>query len=59
MATEIRRVTFDEFAADLAGFFERVSKGKETIEVERETGEVVLVEPAPVSNTNAGGKSKE
>ncbi len=59
MATEIKRVTFEEFAADVAGFFDRVTHDKETITVEKGPGEVVVLEPAPASSDVITKKSKE
>lgn len=53
MAKELRRIRFDEFAANLARFFKLVSHGHEPVVVENDEGERVVIRPvettAPVA----------
>jgi hypothetical protein len=46
MAVEKHPISFDEFARDVEGFFERVVHGHETLLVEKTKGEVVVVKAA-------------
>ncbi len=58
MATEIRRVTFEEFAADVAGFFDRVTHDKETIVVERGPGNLIVMKPARAAKARRRKKTQ-
>ncbi len=46
MALEKQPIPFDEFAGDVAGFFERVVHGHETLLVEKAKYELVVVKAA-------------
>src|SRR5437870_4103233 len=46
MAREIGPIPFEEFANNVAGFFERVIRERETVLVEKGEGEIVVVKPA-------------
>ena len=46
MAEAIRRVPFDEFVDHLEEYFVSVVHNRETVEVERKEGEVVVLKPA-------------
>ncbi|HET6314599.1 MAG TPA: hypothetical protein VFH60_12260 [Chloroflexia bacterium] len=46
MAVEKHPIPFDEFAGDVAGFFERVVHGHETLLVEKAKDEIVVVKAA-------------
>jgi|GEM_PF-2190163 len=45
MAREIHSIPFEEFSDDIAGFFERVVHGHETVVVENEAGEAAVLKP--------------
>ena len=46
MAAQKQPIPFDEFAGDVAGFFERVVHGHETLLVEAARDEIVVVKAA-------------
>lgn len=46
MAIKKQPVPFDEFASDVAGFFERVVHGHETLLVEKTEGDLVVMKAA-------------
>ncbi|MEA2573007.1 MAG: hypothetical protein QOH93_305 [Chloroflexia bacterium] len=46
MSVEKRRIPFDEFAKDVAGFFERIVRGNETLLVEKMEGELIMLKVA-------------
>jgi hypothetical protein len=46
MAREIGPIPFEEFANNVAGFFERIIREHETVLVENGEGEIVVVKPA-------------
>lgn len=56
MANETQAISFDEFADNLSGYFDRVIREGETVLVEKEAGEVVVLKP--VSATRTGRREK-
>ena|SRR5436190_22716760 len=54
MAKETTHVPFDEFSNDLRGFFDRIIRGHETVMVEGDEGEVVIVKPAGLTRGTEG-----
>jgi hypothetical protein len=53
LARETRSIPFEEFINDVASFFERVVRGRETVVVETETGEAAVLKPAPARDRRA------
>ena len=49
MSEELRRIRFDEFANNLARFFALVSRERETLLVENDEGERVVLRPLTIS----------
>ena len=49
MSEEFRRIPFDEFASNLARFFKQVIEEHESVVVENEEGEGVVVRPLPAT----------
>ena len=49
MTEELKRIPFDEFASNLARFFKRVIEEHESVVVENEEGEGVVVRPLPTT----------
>ncbi|MCC6454395.1 MAG: hypothetical protein IT328_05590 [Caldilineaceae bacterium] len=47
MTKELKRITFDEFASNLALFFKQVIDDHETVVVENDEGERIVVQPLP------------
>src|SRR5687768_6586882 len=46
MAEAAKRIPCDEFANNVSEFFDRVIHGNETVMVERDEGEIVVLKPA-------------
>lgn len=57
MAENVTRVPYEEFAADVARFFERVSKTGDRIEVLWEHGTVALIRPERPSHAEAEART--
>lgn len=53
MTKELRRIRFDEFADNLARIFSLVSRENESVVVENEEGERVVLRPLEVNDTRA------
>ena len=51
MTKDLKRVPFDEFASNLAGFFKYVIDDHESVIVENDEGEGVVVQPLPTTAT--------
>ena len=49
MTEELRRIRFDEFAGNLARFFDLVIHEHEPVVVENEKGEGVVIRPLPIA----------
>jgi hypothetical protein len=49
MAEELRRISFDDFARNLARFFELVIHEHEAVVVENAAGEGVVIQPLPTA----------
>jgi hypothetical protein len=49
MSEELKRIPFDEFASNLARFFKHVIDEHESVVVENEEGEGVVVRPLPLT----------
>lgn len=47
MARETRSIPFEEFSTNIADFFERVVRGRETVVVKDERGGTAVFKPAP------------
>jgi transposase len=58
MARETRSIPFEEFSNNIAGFFERVVRGHETVVVEDERGEVAVLKPAPALAKRAAKRKR-
>ncbi len=59
MVKEHSPIPFDEFSHNLRSIFERVARGKETVVVEKEAGELVVLKPAPTRKVREAGKRKK
>ncbi len=59
MAEAVKRIPYDEFASHLADFFERVTRDNETILVEREDGEAVVLKPVETGEPGKRKRTKE
>lgn len=46
MVKELRTVPFDEFAGNVTAFFKRVIDNHETVLIEKDKGELVMLRPA-------------
>ncbi len=53
MTKEVRRIRFDEFADNLARFFSLVSRENESVVVENDKGESVILRPMDTSASKA------
>ncbi len=49
MTKELKRITFDEFASDPARFFKQIVDEHESVVVENDEGEGVVVRPLPTA----------
>ena|SRR5436190_10871695 len=58
MAKETTHIPFDEFSNDLRGFFDRIIRGHETVMVEADEGEVVVVKPARLTATTKNKRKR-
>lgn len=58
MAKETRSIPFDEFSNDIASFFERVVRGRETVVVETKTGEAAVLKPASTRGRRATKRNR-
>lgn len=54
MAKEVAHISFDEFAANVAGVFDRVIAGNESVVVEKPNGVRAVLQPAPRKGTRRG-----
>jgi len=58
MVKEYSPISFDEFSHNLRSIFERVARGKETVVVENDAGELVVLEPASAATERKGKRKK-
>ncbi len=59
MTREIRPIPFEEFSNNIAGFFERVIHGHETVMVEKDEGEIVMMKPAKLASRSTRRSSRK
>jgi hypothetical protein len=56
MPKDIESISLEEFSNNVAGFFERVVRGREIVVVEDERGEAAVLKPISSRNRSTVGK---